>query len=438
MKRISYILLSMAFAVAALAGCSKEEAEEAYLRIERSDVDFSAAGGTGEILISTNAASVSAVSGKDWLTITSENTESVLFSVAESGDEFSRVASVTITAGGVSQEVTVSQMGVIFDIGADGISDLSLAPEGETLTIPYSTNSGTPQVTLSDNSWLTAEVDSENIILTAGRNNSKEERTVSVTIAAGWKTLELTVSQDRIYYFLQESFSFSKDAVTGYEIEPTESLSSIGWTVSSDSDWITAEKTSGGNLSFTLASNESGATRSGKINVTDESGSALTSIEIRQGVWNYDYFLGQWTLYSNDELGPVRAVFQENVPGESYTMLIEDSMLGAFPLYVTYDSSTASLNLKAQYVSLLEGLIPGYYFWWCATYGEYVTWAEEAGMDMVYNMDDKNPELVCESDGEYGEDITGFSLYVFSSQQASSSNVVGYWSLFTSMTKLTR
>ena len=61
-----------------------------------------------------------------------------------------------------------------------------------------------------------------------------------------------------------------------------------------------------------------------------------------------------------------------------------------------------------------------------------------AGMDMVYNMDDKNPELVCESDGEYGEDITGFSLYVFSSQQASSSNVVGYWSLFTSMTKLTR
>ena len=233
---------------------------------------------------------VSAVSGKDWLTITSENTESVLFSVAESGDEFSRVASVTITAGGVSQEVTVSQMGVIFDIGADRISDLSLAPEGETLTIPYSTNSGTPQVTLSDNSWLTAGVDSENIILTAGRNNSKEERTVSVTIAAGWKTLELTVSQDRIYYFLQESFSFSKDAVTGYEIEPTESLSSIGWTVSSDSDWITAEKTSGGNLSFTLASNESGATRSGKINVTDESGSALTSIEIRQGVWNYDYF----------------------------------------------------------------------------------------------------------------------------------------------------
>ena len=411
MKRISYILLSMAFAVAALAGCSKEEAEETYLRIERSDVDFSAAGGTGEILISTNAASVSAVSGKDWLTITSENTESVLFSVAESGDEFSRVASVTITAGGVSQEVTVSQMGVIFDIGADRISDLSLAPEGETLTIPYSTNSGTPQVTLSDNSWLTAGVDSENIILTAGRNNSKEERSVSVTIAAGWKTLELTVSQDRIYYFLQESFSFSKDAVTGYEIEPTESLSGIGWTVSSDSDWITAEKTSGGNLSFTLASNESGATRSGKI---------------------------KWTLYSNDELGPVRAVFQENVPGESYTMLIEDSMLGAFPLYVTYDSSTASLNLKAQYVSLLEGLIPGYYFWWCATYGEYVTWAEEAGMDMVYNMDDKNPELVCESDGEYGEDITGFSLYVFSSQQASSSNVVGYWSLFTSMTKLTR
>ena len=393
MKRISYILLSMAFAVAALAGCSKEEAEETYLRIERSDVDFSAAGGTGEILISTNAASVSAVSGKDWLTITSENTESVLFSVAESGDEISRVESVTIKAGRVYQEVNVSQM---------------------------------------------AEVDSENIILTAGRNNSKEERTVSVTIAAGWKTLELTVSQDRIYYFLQESFSFSKDAVTGYEIEPTESLSGIGWTVSSDSDWITAEKTSGGNLSFTLASNESGATRSGKINVTDESGSALTSIEIRQGVWNYDYFLGQWTLYSNDELGPVRAVFQENVPGESYTMLIEDSMLGAFPLYVTYDSSTASLNLKAQYVSLLEGLIPGYYFWWCATYGEYVTWAEEAGMDMVYNMDDKNPELVCESDGEYGEDITGFSLYVFSSQQASSSNVVGYWSLFTSMTKLTR
>ena len=164
----------MAFAVAALAGCSKEEAEETYLRIERSDVEFSAAGGTGEILISTNAASVSAVSGKDWLTITSENTESVLFSVAESGDEFSRVASVTITAGGVSQAVTVSQMGVICDIGADRISDLSLAPEGETLTIPYSTNSGTPQVALSDNSWLTAEVDSENIILTAGRNNSKE------------------------------------------------------------------------------------------------------------------------------------------------------------------------------------------------------------------------------------------------------------------------
>ena len=133
MKKIIYAIFAGVLLVA--VSCVEEESPETYLQIVQSDIDFDAAGGSGEILISTNAASVGATSDKSWVTVEGTSSESVRFSVASSDREFSRVADITITADGVSQTVTISQMGLIFDIASDELSDgLEIAATGGSVS----------------------------------------------------------------------------------------------------------------------------------------------------------------------------------------------------------------------------------------------------------------------------------------------------------------
>lgn len=437
MKRIYYIISALFLAAAVFTGCSKDEIEEKYLDVIESDVDFQASGGTGVISLSTNADRVIASSNEYWLRITSASPEAVEFEVSDHSGEFSRAARISVYGGGITRQIVVSQMGVVFAIGSEDIEDgIIINPEGGQTEIAYSLNSSSvPKIYIAD-SWLEAGVDeSGKIIFSAQTNLSGAARSTTVRIVASWKAVELTVSQDRVPLLDTKEFAFDRDAVQEI-VNTTQWAASMEWSVSTDASWITVEKTSDGAISLSVSENTSGANRSGEVYMLNAGGDVVETISISQKMWSYNFFLGQWTLNSSD--GNVPVIFEEDVYEESYIMYVYDESFGAFPIFVTYDGETATMNMKTQYVAELTGLIDGYYFWWCGAFGTSLTWSTDAGMNMVFNMNEESQALECEDDGTYSSAVEGFLLYVFSSETPTSNNVEGYWARFRGLTAFTR
>ncbi len=437
MKRIYYIISALFLAAAVFTGCSKDEIEEKYLDVIESDVDFQASGGTGVISLSTNADRVIASSNEYWLRITSASPEAVEFEVSDHSGEFSRAARISVYGGGITRQIVVSQMGVVFAIGSEDIENgISINPEGGQTEIAYSLNSSSaPKIYIAD-SWLEAGVDeSGKIIFSAQTNLSGAARSTTVRIVASWKAVELTVSQDRVPLLETKEFAFDRDAVQEI-VNTTQWAASMEWSVSTDASWITVEKTSDGAISLSVSENTSGANRSGEVYMLNAGGDVVETISISQKMWSYNFFLGQWTLNSSDANVPV--IFEEDVYEESYIMYVYDESFGSFPIFVTYDGETATMNMKTQYVDELTGLIDGYYFWWCGAFGTSLTWSTDAGMNMVFNMNEESQALECEDDGTYSSAVEGFLLYVFSSETPTTNNVEGYWARFRGLTAFTR
>lgn len=441
MKKIIYAIFAGVLLVA--VSCVEEESPETYLQIVQSDIDFDAAGGSGEILISTNAASVGASSDKSWVTVDGTSSESVRFTVSSSDREFSRVANLTITADGVSQEVTISQMGLIFDITSDELSDgLEIAAAGGSVSFTYSTTGQKPVITIPEtDNWLSCTVADETVTLSAEVNLSGADRSTEVSVTAGWKTMSLSVSQARVPLLEQTEFSFSGDPVTDQIVNPTEWAAQVNWTtIAVEGDWITAEKTSEGAISFSVSENTTGEIRNGTINMLDETGEIVETVTISQHVWNYSYFLGEWQMNYIDDDGAdavVSVMISQYELGESYILSVPDASLGEIQLLVSYDHDNATLALNAQYIGRVASI--GYFWWVVLTDDGNLTWSTAAGMNMVYNMDPEAPALICEDNGGYaGGSASGFSIYVFSAQQPSQNSVLGYWENFDLMSSLTR
>ena len=277
--------------------------------------------------------------------------------------------------------------------------------------------------------------ESGKIIFSAQTNLSGAARSTTVRIVASWKAVELTVSQDMVPRLDTRECSFYRDAVQEF-VNTTQCASSMVWSVSTDASWITVEKTSDGAISLSVSENTSGANRSGEVYMLNAGGDVVETISISQKMWSYNFFLGQWTLNSSDANVPV--IFEEDVYEESYIMYVYDESFGSFPIFVTYDGETATMNMKTQYVDELTGLIDGYYFWWCGAFGTSLTWSTDAGMNMVFNMNEESQALECEDDGTYSSAVEGFLLYVFSSETPTTNNVEGYWARFRGLTAFTR
>ena len=295
MKKIIYAIFAGVLLVA--VSCVEEESPETYLQIVQSDIDFDAAGGSGEILISTNAASVEASSDKSWVTVDGTSSESVRFTVSSSDREFSRVANLTITADGVSQEVTISQMGLIFDITSDELSDgLEIAAAGGSVSFTYSTTGEEPVITIPEtDNWLSCTVADGTVTLSAEVNLSGADRSTEVSVAAGWKTMSLSVSQARVPLLEQTEFEFSRDAGS-QTVSTTEYVSAdIEWSVLANDEWITVEKTPEG-ISFSFGENTTGELRTGTISMLDADNNVMETVTVSQRIYSYRFFLGTWAL----------------------------------------------------------------------------------------------------------------------------------------------
>lgn len=409
------ILSAIIVSVFALSGCVSEESPEAYLEIVSVDKEFSAAGGAGEVVISTSAKDISAVSDKSWLTVDGADATSVRFTVGQSDNEFSRTANITISADGASQVVNVVQMGAILSVDDE---PLEIGAGGGEITIECYSNIAEIKVEI-DRDWLSYTVENSTIVLSAGPNLEGRDLSATVSVGGTWKDpIKITVTQPMVTIFEQRTLAFSKDEGSE-ELLKTEFYDEVGQglTASPSDEWITYN---GETASVSVLENTSGAARSGSISFVNADGKTVQTITVSQLMYSHSYFLGEWKFrYSTSDGGTViekDVTLSENEDGTGYIMsgLEYDIELG-------YDEEAGKLTMVFQYV----GMSGAKYVYVCArTSGGTYSWTEGYGLDLIFNMSDDSPELEAVDNGVWtaAEDpVTGFGFYAFADSPPSGS-----------------
>ena len=405
MKKI--LLTVIVLPVFVLSGCIGEEAPEAYLDIVAVDKEFPAAGGAGEVVISTSGAEISAVSDRSWLTVDGADAASVRFTVGQSNEEFSRTANITISADGVSQVVNIVQMGAILSVGDE---PLEMDAGGGEIAIECYSNIAEIKVEI-DQDWLSYTVENSTVVLSAGPNLEGEDLTATVSVGGTWKDpVRITVTQPMVTIFEQRTLAFSRDE-DAVELQKTEFYDEMeqGLTVSASDEWITYNMETS---TVSVTENTSGAARSGSISFINADGKTVQTITVSQLMYCYSYFLGDWKFrYSTADGGSVieeDVVLEENADGTGYVMsgLEYDIELG-------YDEEAGKLTMVFQYV----GMSGDRYVFVCArTSGGTYSWTEGYGLDLIFSMSEDAPELEAVDNGAWtaAEDpVTGFGFYAF-------------------------
>jgi len=92
-----------------LSGCEKKKEQETILKVLYTSVDFTEKGGTGVIVVETNAP-LTAQSNADWCTVSVSDAQ-VNVLVAANNELTNRTATVTLTAGNKTEKVPITQEG---------------------------------------------------------------------------------------------------------------------------------------------------------------------------------------------------------------------------------------------------------------------------------------------------------------------------------------
>ena len=168
------------------------------LAISTSSLTFDAAAGQQTVNVTANC-DWKVTCSATWLTInpTSGNANATLtLSAQENTTITQREATVTVTGGGFTRTISVSQRG----------ADVKLTVSPQTLEFSYKAEEKTVAITTnaawtitSDQVWCTVSKSSgsnnENITVKVNQNNSPDSRTANVKITAGGKTETVTVTQ---------------------------------------------------------------------------------------------------------------------------------------------------------------------------------------------------------------------------------------------------
>ncbi|MDR1985079.1 MAG: hypothetical protein LBQ28_09710 [Prevotellaceae bacterium] len=196
MKKI-YIIQILLLSIF-LTGCSDsteyKEFEDVLVKIDNSNVIFSAIGGTGDIIVAESV-DFTAVSDKDWCQLTVSG-QKITATVEPNMSISGRTARVTIKSGNRVNYVSVTQYGIRIT------RTVTASGKGEEIRISY--NYDVPVIFKSvDENWVSCTVETDEIVLTVQANPSlTETRSANVVLQIG--TVELfeetvTVNQEKNY-----------------------------------------------------------------------------------------------------------------------------------------------------------------------------------------------------------------------------------------------
>ena len=255
-----------------------QAAEQFFLEVPVQYYPLSLAAQTIEIPYSLEGSNVTvtASSNVKWMKVTNVSDGSATVAVDENITGQAREGIITFMTLGQAGDPEVRQVLVaqaptinILDVLAD---EYAVEWTGETFRIPIYTN--TPVTVRSSEAWCNVSVDGQNIVITVPENMTSYPRTAVVTVttdsesgdilskttivrqAAAYSELVVSPETKNIYAIAQ---SFVASIVTNNS-----------WTASSDSDWLTIDKTEGTGdymLTVNAAKNETGQVRIAVITV---------------------------------------------------------------------------------------------------------------------------------------------------------------------------
>ncbi len=229
----------------------------AYLTVTPSNIDVSASSGTVPFTIASNITWDSR-DDSDWLSKSPNNgvgdgTLNAIYSSNTSPN--SRVATITLTGGGFSKDVTVTQAGTNAYLTVNP-SEFNIEDTSGTVSFNITSNSSW---TLSQkSSWISLSALNGNgdslISISFSANNSYDSRTDTISIMGSGLTKIVTILQQGIPfvpYITVTPNSKTVDAQNGtvnFEIE-----SNIDWSVNDDADWLSkSTEDSSGNATLTI------------------------------------------------------------------------------------------------------------------------------------------------------------------------------------------
>ena len=294
----------------------------------------------------------------DWITDVKDNGSSISFSVKENNIGYSRTGKITLTYGGISKEFTVTQTYSATSIAftpTSGNHNYTSGTYNFKYTITNPREGQDASVSTSD-SWITGVTDTNGTVsYKVSENNSGSSRTGKITVTYGGISKEFVVTQT----YSATSISLnpvngSHDYTSGtYNFKYTITNPREGQeaSVSTSDSWITGVTDTNGTVSYKVAENNSGSSRTGKITVTyagvskeftvtqsyTASGISLSptsgSHDYTSGTYNFTYTVsnpreGQkgsvstsdtWITGVTDSNGTVSYTIAENNSGSSRT-----------------------------------------------------------------------------------------------------------------------
>jgi hypothetical protein len=225
MKKI-YIIQILLLSIF-LAGCNSTEYyefEDTQVKIESAGVNFTATGGTGEIVVA-EAGNFTADVDQDWCSL-NINGKVISLTVTPNISISGRSARITIKSGNRVNYVQVTQTSITFAIDAAAVN---IDGKGGEARIACHTEALLAIDTVAD-SWLDASIDGNEIVLkiTAGNPSITAARSTVATIALQNEggtnifTYDINVTQEKNYLLYED---FLGTYTMYYSITNTSSVS---------------------------------------------------------------------------------------------------------------------------------------------------------------------------------------------------------------------
>ena len=152
-------------------------------------------GASTTIGVTTNAPEVTVTNGLDWVTVTVTGTTGVVLEAQPNLMAASRSGVVTVKAGTLSRNITVSQVAAAQFLAVE-TNALTLGSGAATIPVAVTTNVASISVTSSATSWVTVTKDQTgSVTLTVKANTTAKARTAKVTVTAGTQKQVIEVTQ---------------------------------------------------------------------------------------------------------------------------------------------------------------------------------------------------------------------------------------------------
>lgn len=194
MRKILNIILITTFGLL-IAGCSddNDNSESSLKVIKSTDTSFDATGGQATIEVSSSTA-IEVSANQEWCT-TSINGTTITLTVSENYDLEGRNALITISSGGETTQVSISQLGTIFNTDVSELS-FNVSESGEA-KITILANSFPLELIPSD-SWIKAKLENNTIIINVDATVAPRQGVL--TIKCGNRTIDISINQTVLKY----------------------------------------------------------------------------------------------------------------------------------------------------------------------------------------------------------------------------------------------